>query len=575
MAQVPALIPSGATPGLILPNGQPMRREVLTQRVAGPSITGVRSIYSGHPAQNLTPGKLTSLLRAAEQGAPLAYFELAEEMEEKDLHYLSVIGTRKRQVAQLPITVDPASKDPAHERHADFVREWIERDELQDELFNMLDGIGKGFSITEMVWEFSPKRWWPGKLEWCDPRFFEFDKVDGVTPLMRGDDGTPQPLDAAKYIVHFHQAKSGLPIRGGLARAAAWSYLFKNYAMKDWVGFLETYGLPIRLGRYDNGETEENRRILMNALAQLGSDAAAIFPKTMEVEFIDGKGGTIPADMWQALADFCDMQVSKAVLGQTATTDAKIGGLGSGKEHGDVRADIERADAKKLAASITRDAVIPMIVLNFGRQDKYPRIRIGHEDPVDIAQLVDAATKLAPFGVRIGKEGMRKAAGLPAPEDGEEVLEAPTATPAIMPPENGATEAPGALGGPGVAKLGAPAFSVPLKTPTGAVPNAGADRKVAAALTDPAADPDFVDLTTDEALGDWEAIMDALIVPVEDLAGTAATLETFRDRLVDALETMDVTAFTALAERAGFAAHLKGELDVSDEVRAEGGGATK
>jgi phage gp29-like protein len=67
------------------------------------------------------------------------------------------------------------------------------------------------------------------------------------------------------------------------------------------------------------------------------------------------------------------------VLGQTNTTDAQAGGLGSGQAqvHNEVRGDIERADAKLLAATLNRDLVVPMVILNRGVRDKYPRLKIG------------------------------------------------------------------------------------------------------------------------------------------------------------------------------------------------------
>lgn len=49
---------------------------------------------------------------------------LAEEIERRDPHYLSVLNTRKLAISQLPITVTPASSDAAHVKHADFVRGW-------------------------------------------------------------------------------------------------------------------------------------------------------------------------------------------------------------------------------------------------------------------------------------------------------------------------------------------------------------------------------------------------------------------------------------------------------------------
>ena len=86
-------------PTLYDADGNPIDKTRLVEEVAAPTVTGVRQILSGHPAQNLSPRRLAALLLAAEQGDAVAYLELAEEMEEKDLHYRSVLSTRKLQVS--------------------------------------------------------------------------------------------------------------------------------------------------------------------------------------------------------------------------------------------------------------------------------------------------------------------------------------------------------------------------------------------------------------------------------------------------------------------------------------------
>jgi phage gp29-like protein len=80
----------------------------LREEQAGPTMTGVRNIYSVmHPSAALTPEKLSAIMRQAEVGDPYLYLELAEEMEEQDLHYLAVLGTRKQSVAGLQVAVAP------------------------------------------------------------------------------------------------------------------------------------------------------------------------------------------------------------------------------------------------------------------------------------------------------------------------------------------------------------------------------------------------------------------------------------------------------------------------------------
>ena len=75
-------------------------------------------------------------------------------MEEKDLHYLAVLGTRKNAVAQLDLIVRAASSSAEDQRAADMVREMICDGPIQLDsvLFDVLDAVGKGFSATEIIW---------------------------------------------------------------------------------------------------------------------------------------------------------------------------------------------------------------------------------------------------------------------------------------------------------------------------------------------------------------------------------------------------------------------------------------
>lgn len=198
---------------------RPIERAVLKAEIAGPTLTGVRSPFAGYPADGLNPSRLASILREADEGEPLRYFELAEQIEERDLHYAGVLGTRKRSIAQLEITVESASDDKEDVARADVIREWLKRDELQDELFDILDAIGKGWSFTEIVWDTSEGQWRPARLEWRDPRWFRPDRRDGATPMLRTDEGDVL-LPAFKFIVARIRAKSGIPVRSGIARLA-------------------------------------------------------------------------------------------------------------------------------------------------------------------------------------------------------------------------------------------------------------------------------------------------------------------------------------------------------------------
>jgi len=380
--------------------GRPVDMARLKEEIARPALTGVRSIWNySYMTGGLTPDRLASLLQRAAEGDSDDYLTLAEEMEEKDPHYASVLGTRKRAVARLPIVVEAASDDPFDVKLADEIRELFSRRGTKGMIEECLDALGKGYSVNEIIWNRAGTPWQPQRYEWRDQRFFTFDR-ETMRELRLKDDLNPTegiPLPPYKFITHLPRLKCGIPIRGGLARLAAWTYIFKNYSVKDWVAFCEVFGMPLRVGKYRPGETEDNISILKAAVANLGSDAAAVIPDGMMIEFIETGKGTGGESLFERIANWFDKQLSKAILGQTMTADD-----GSSKSqaqvHDEVREDIRDADAEQLAETLERDLVRPYVDLNYGPQKNYPNVALREPDQTDIPVMAEALAKLVPLG---------------------------------------------------------------------------------------------------------------------------------------------------------------------------------
>ena len=90
--------------------GRPIRPRDLREEQAGPALTGVRTVWSNREIGEITPERMAAILRESEipgDGAAERYVELAEVIEERDLHYLGVMQTRKRSVAQIGVMVEP------------------------------------------------------------------------------------------------------------------------------------------------------------------------------------------------------------------------------------------------------------------------------------------------------------------------------------------------------------------------------------------------------------------------------------------------------------------------------------
>lgn len=533
----------GRVPQLLDRWGNPVRRQVLTQEVAAPTLGGVRSPLSGYPGDGLNPRRLAAILRAADQGDAVSYLELAETIEERDPHYLGVLSTRKRSVSQIEITVRAASDATRDVEIADMIRDWLTRDELTEELFHILDCIGKGYSLTEIEWETSAGQYRPAHLTWRDPRHFRFDMSDLATPLMLDEGGHEVPLPAFKFIYGRIAAKSGLVLRSGLARVAAWGWMFKAFTLRDWAIFTQTYGQPLRLGRFHSGASEDEKRTLFEAVANIAGDCAAIVPEGMLIEFIEAKNVGASTDHYEHRADWFDKQISKAVLGQTTSTDAISGGHAVSREHRKVQEDIETADARALSAILNRDLIRPWVQLEYGPQLRYPQIVIARPQSEDIGPLVTALKELVPLGLKVSASEARDRLGFADPDPDEAVL----GVPAPSGPAPGLPARP-LNGVPAVFKGGAGLESTET-APQSEGPSAGNPE----AVSSEAKIATRLEIEATPQVG-------AMVAQIEAMMGAATSLEEFREMLLAGFPDLDEGGLARVLAQGMIAAHAAGRL---------------
>jgi phage gp29-like protein len=529
-----------------------VRQRELKREIAGPTLSGVRSPLTSYPADGLNPQRLAAILRDADAGDPIRQLELAEFMEERDNHYLGVLSTRRRSVTQLDITVKDGGDDPLDKRIAEEIRDWIARDELADEMYDILDAIGKGYSFTEIIWEASARQWYPVRLEFRDPRWFRFDRRDLRTPVMLDETGQEIPLPAYKFIHPRISAKSGITPRSGLCRAVAWAYLFKKFTERDWSIFTQTYGQPVRLGRYPGNATEAERDTLFRAVANIAADCAAIVPESMAIEFIEAGQVGASTDLYERRADWYDKQVSKAVLGQTATTDAETGGLGSGAEHRMVQEDIERADAKALSAVLTRDLVRPFVDLNYPGHGRYPKIVIARPEAEDLKATADAVGVLVDRGFEVDQADFYEKFGLRPPTAGAKLLRPAGQSSAIaaISPADGDGTAPESRIKPPFNTRQELSAAPPPKTP-GSRPAGLSGAPVEMA--------DRLAIEADPLIG-------AILEEIEAMMGEAGSLEALRGMLREAFPAISTERLASVMAQAFLAAEMAGRAAVTDEA---------
>lgn len=414
-------------------DGQPIDYAVLDEEISAPSTTGIRQPWHASVANNLTPNRLAQILASAADGDAHDYLTLAEEMEERDMHYASVLGTRKLALSGLKVQVDSVSDDARDEACAEAVRQMVDTAEFGGLLAHLTDAIGKSYAVSELVWDRSTKPWTVRQFAQRDPRFFTFDRETGTELRLLDAEDAAQgiPLAPYKFVVHKPRIRSGLPIRGGLARLAAPAYMCKAWTWRDWMSFADIYGMPMRIGTYGPNAKKEDIARLMTAVANLGSDAAAVMSESTKITFEAAANVAGAGDFFDKLASFWDKQISKGVLGQTMTADDGSSNS-QAQVHQLVRMDILTADAKALSNTLQQHVVRPFVDLNYGPAMRSPKITVVVPKPEDIKALVDALGKLVPLGLRVEQSVILDKLGLPIAPDDAVILGAPAA-PAVAP----------------------------------------------------------------------------------------------------------------------------------------------
>jgi phage gp29-like protein len=396
-------------------------KETLKPETRELSAVSLAERWSSYPSSGLTPHRLADIFREADQGNVYRQMELFEEMEEKDAHLTAILQTRKMAVLGKDYEVLPSGRTPEDERLAEVVGEMVYRiPNLEEACLDLLDAIGKGFALSEIIWEVTAGQARVAELRWIPQKLVTFSEELQprlLTAEARWQGVEPPPW---KVIYHRYKARSGYATRAGVLRVVGWMYLLKNFALKDWAAFNEVFGMPLRLGKYDPTASPADRDALVLAIRNLGSDAAGVISKATEIEFVEATSRSGGANPYQLMVEFCNREMSKAVLGQTLTTDTAgvTGTYAAAKVHAQVRRDLVEADAQALATTLREQLLRPLVGFNFGWDKPVPWFRFRFEEEEDLKTLSQVYRNLAAMGVPLSMEHIAERFGIPLPAAG-------------------------------------------------------------------------------------------------------------------------------------------------------------
>lgn len=539
--------------------GQPVDLAALREPQTS-KVGHLRREFDQHPARGLTPARLQGILQQAEIGNLVDQLELADDMEERDGHIYAELSKRKGAISALEWDVHPPERaSAAEEALAAEVREWLQGlPELPDVLFNMMDGALKGYAMHELVWSpepglgpkrlspsftFRPQRWFTVAE---DRNTLLLRSLADTRAATRGLAQPAAPLQPFGWLAHQHRARSGYATRNSLCRVLVWPYLFKNYSVRDLAEFLEIFGLPLRLGKYPAGASDAEKAALLQAVVNIGHNAAGIIPAGMAIDFQRAaEGNALP---FTAMWDRMESIESRVILGQTLTaSEGQHGTQALAAVHNEVRMDIRNADARQIEQTLNSQLIYAYCLINHAgvAPHRLPRFAFDTGEAEDLQLYAANLPKLAAAGLRISVDWAHKKLRIPQADEGDELLRAPR--PAL----------------PAAGGVGAPADED--------APDAPPAARAPLAARAPAAPPrDAIDELVDAELAHWRPMLGPLVQPllaeVQRALAAGESLADFAARLPELAGQMDAVPLAERLARAAFSARLAGEAQL-DLVR--------
>jgi hypothetical protein len=351
----------------------------------------------------------------------------------------SAFQQRRLAVVSKPWEVDAGDDSAQAQAAADHLRDQLKHlpwDRICD---RMLYALWYGFGVGEAMFDYGPDgKVWLQNVLIPDRKWFAFTNAGELrmktTERPEGEAVPPNKFWAVRCGASHDFALYGT----GLAHWCYWPVWFKKNAIKFWAIYLEKFGMPTALGKFDPGADEQTQANLLAAAAAVGRDAAVTIPKTTELELM-AQGRTSDSTYLQ----FCDQMndaLLRIILSQTGTSKSEAQGLGGTQSNvmKDVRDEVVAADSDILHESFNGTIARWLTTWNFGPNVAPPRVYRNLEPDEDLKALAEADKAIKEIGWVRTEESFHETYG-----EGYEKAEVPAP---LALPQPGAPPQPGEAG---------------------------------------------------------------------------------------------------------------------------------
>ncbi|MDR0710559.1 MAG: DUF935 domain-containing protein [Spirochaetaceae bacterium] len=274
----------------------------------------------------------------------------------------------------------------------------------------MMDAVAYGYSPLEIIWEGREGKWGIGNIVGKPPQWFAFNP-DNKLVFRTGITGTEE-LPENRFLLVSHRPSYANPYGDKIFSKCFWPVTFKRNGWRWWTVFVEKYGGAFSYGTYPANASEQFKKDLLSALEGIIADAVAIIPDGAEITITQAADKNGSSGVHTEFIKMANAEISKAVLGETLTTE--IGDKGSyaaAETHNEVRRELAAADRRRISAAFNRLAAV-YTFYNFGTEVVPPVFTFVEDEDLQ-AGRAERDVKLHQLGWRPKKAYIAREYGIP------------------------------------------------------------------------------------------------------------------------------------------------------------------
>lgn len=316
-----------------------------------------------------------------------------------DDHVGACVLSRKAGTTSRLWKITPGKADP---KKVAFIEDKLKKLDINKFQRECLDAPLFGYQPAEIVWGKENEVLFPASITGKPPEWFFFDNDNQLRFRSRDNFWEGELLPPRKFLCPAHDSSYNNPYGIPTLSKAFWPVAFKKGGMKFWLIFVEKYGMPMILGKYPRGANQTEKDELARALQNAIQDAVITIAEDSSIELKDTPFRASSTGTFKELVTTCENGISKAILGQTLTTQTgDVGSYAATQSHMGVREDI--ADSDTLMTCQTANTAIRWTwELNWPDDKEIPLFEMYRPKEVNIT-LAERDEKLKNMGVKFTK----------------------------------------------------------------------------------------------------------------------------------------------------------------------------